>query len=59
MDNSEQHRRDCEARFVMAMGRDRREAFYQGVFKERGRDAANQLIEDVNNIRRKAKEAVK
>jgi hypothetical protein len=43
------------------MDRYRREAFYQGVFEKRGREAVNQLIEDVNKMRRadKAKEAVK
>ena len=59
MRNDEQHRRECEARHVLTMDKDRRDAFYQGVFDKRGREAVNQLIEDVNKMRREAKEVVK
>lgn len=56
MNNTEQHRRECEVRYVAKMPDERRREFYQGVLKHRGKEKANQLIEDVNQWRRKMRE---
>lgn len=55
MNNSPEFRRQCEARYVAKMSKDQREEFYKGVLKERGREAANLLIADVNKMRKERK----
>mgnify|MGYP001615052061 CR=1 FL=1 len=45
---SELHRRQCEARHVLKMRKEQRQAYYQGVLKgRRGEAAARLLIEDI------------
>lgn len=44
---SEQHRRECEARHVMAMPREVRMGFYTRVKKIRGEAAAQRLVDEV------------
>jgi len=56
MNNTEQYRRDCEARYVLKMSDARRKEFYEGALKHRGKEKVNQLINDVNQLRRKMKE---
>lgn len=51
--SDEQHRRECEARHVLKMSDDRRQEFYEGALKHRGREKVNQLIDDVNQLRRR------
>lgn len=53
MNNSEQYRRECEVRYVAKMPDEKRREFYEGVLKHRGKEKANQLIEDVNQLMRK------
>ena len=53
MNNSEEFRRACEVRYVAKMPDEKRREFYQGVLKHRGKEKANQLIGDVNQLRRK------
>ncbi|SEO78401.1 hypothetical protein [Nitrosovibrio sp. Nv6] len=53
--DSEEYRRECEARYVMKMGDERRNTYYQGVLQKRGKAKANELIDDVNRIRKKEK----
>ena len=53
MNNTEQYRRECEVRYVAKMPDEKRREFYQGVLKHRGKEAANQLIDDVNQLRRR------
>jgi hypothetical protein len=55
----EQHRRECEARYIFAMDGQFREEFYRGALKERGKARVNQLIADVNELRKKARETMK
>ncbi|SOD42397.1 DUF7696 family protein [Nitrosovibrio sp. Nv4] len=56
MNDSEQHRRECEARYVMKMDDTRRQTYYEGVLKHRGKAKANELIDDVNAMRKIMKE---
>jgi hypothetical protein len=56
MNNSEQHRRDCEARHVLKMNDTDRQEYYKGVIAKRGRVKVNELIDDVNRMRREARE---
>ena len=56
MNNSEQHRRACEARHVLEMNDIDRQEYYKGVMAKRGRVKANELIDDVNRMRREARE---
>lgn len=51
---TDQHRRQCEARYVLGKGREQRQAYYASVEKFRGREAALQLIDDVNRERARA-----
>ena len=53
MINSEEYRRACEVRYVAKLPVEKRREFYQGVLKHRGKEKANQLIDDVNQLRRK------
>lgn len=57
-DDTEQHRRECEARYVLTMDDARRNEFYKGVLAKRGQEKANQLVDDVNRMRRKERKAV-
>lgn len=56
MINSEQHRRACEARYVLKMPDDKRQAYYQGVLEKRGQKGVDELIAEVKKQRRAAKE---
>lgn len=56
MNNSEEFRRECEARRVLKMGDEQRKSYYEGVLKHRGRERTNQLICDVNRMRREMRE---
>lgn len=57
--SDEEFRRQCEARYVMKMNDERRKSFYEGVFKNRGRERAQQLVDDVNQMRKTMKEVAK
>lgn len=54
--SSEEFRRECEARRVLKMGDEQRKSYYEGVLKNRGRERTNQLIGDVNAMRREMRE---
>ncbi|ODT75468.1 MAG: hypothetical protein ABS69_10660 [Nitrosomonadales bacterium SCN 54-20] len=53
MNATEEYRHACETRYVAAMPDEKRREFYEGVLKHRGKEKANQLIDDVNQLRRK------
>lgn len=55
-DDSPAFRRECFARKVLSMDKDRREDFYKGMLKERGQVAVNQLISDVNKLKKARRE---
>lgn len=57
MNNSEQHRRECEARYALSMDDTRRQAYYQGVKDKRGEKALGSLVEEV--VRQSSLEAKK
>lgn len=44
---SEKHRRECEARTVLRWSREKRTEHYAGVKKQRGEEAAQELIKEV------------
>jgi hypothetical protein len=45
--HTEQHRLECEARTVMGWTKEKRQAFYAGVKKNRGDNAVKELIGEV------------
>lgn len=47
MNNSEEYRRQCEARQVLKWGREKRQEYYRGVEAKRGPAAASELIAEV------------
>lgn len=47
MNNSEEHRRACEAREVLKMSEDKRQEYYEGVKKHRGQRGVDYLAEEV------------
>lgn len=44
---TEAWRKECEARYVLGMGKDQRRSYYAGVSKFRGLPAMRELIADV------------
>lgn len=56
MKNSPEWRRECLAKYVLAMDKERREEFYKGMVEKSGKLAVNQLIDDVNKLKRKRRE---
>ena len=52
MNNTEQFRRECEARFVLKMSDGKRQAYYRGVEAKRGTDAAHELVAEVKRQRK-------
>ncbi len=52
MDTEESCRAACETRWCLAQSQTDRAAYYQLVLKHRGKEAANRLIESVNELRR-------
>ena len=49
--SSEQHRHECEVRWIAALpSNDRRKAYLEGVAKKRGDDSAKRLRADVWNL---------
>lgn len=44
---TEEFRRECEARYLLTMRRDRREKYYRDVSLRRGLPASRQLVADV------------
>lgn len=58
MNDTEKYRRECEARYVFAMDKVKREAFYKGVLGERGMWKLNQLIADVNVLKKERRAAI-
>lgn len=57
MNNSPEHLRACEARYVMRMTSADREAFLAKVEAKRGKAAADDLLERARDEWRKAKRA--
>ena len=47
MNNSEQYRRECEAREVLKMNPDKREEFYKGVLNHRKQRGLDALVAEV------------
>ena len=45
--NTEQHRRECEARMVMRWTREHRQEYYKGVQSKRGQKATDELVAEV------------
>lgn len=45
---SEQHRRECEARYVMKLSLEQRRAYYLAIREKRGEAAARELVAEVN-----------
>lgn len=54
--NSEEFRRECEARQVMKWTDDHRQEYYKGVQSKRGQKAAEELVAEVKRQRRLSKE---
>jgi len=52
MNNSEDFRRECEARHVLKMEYDKRMNYYKGVLEKRGQESVNELIAEVKKQRR-------
>lgn len=53
MNNSEEDfRRQCEARKVLTMDHERRQAYYQGVLEKRKQKGVDELIAEVKRQRR-------
>lgn len=52
MNNSEQYRRECEARHVMKMPEEKRMEYYRGVLKNRGQNGVDYLIAEVKRQRK-------
>lgn len=48
MNNSEKHRKECEARQVLKWSKEKRKEYYTGVQRERGAKAKDELIAEVN-----------
>jgi hypothetical protein len=53
--DSEEFRRQCEARYVIKMDKERRKAHYIGVEKKRGRAAMLELWEEAKRQAREVK----
>jgi len=49
--DTEKHRRECEARFVMNLPRDQRQAHYEGVLKNRKQKGLDELLAEVKRQR--------
>ena len=45
--NSEQHRRECEARHVLKQSDDQRQEYYKGVQSKRGQKGIDDLLNEV------------
>lgn len=52
MNNSEQYRRECEARQVMKMPDDKRQEYYRGVLAHRKQKGVDYLIAEVKRQRK-------
>lgn len=52
MNNSEQFRKECEARHALSMDDQKRQAYYQGVLGKRGEKAVNELLTEVKRQRK-------
>ena len=52
MNNTEQFRKECEARFVLKMSDGKRQAYYRGVEEKRGSAAAHELVAEVKRQRK-------
>lgn len=50
MNSTQEYRRACEVRYVAAMDKDRRQAFYEAVMKARGEAAARELAAAVKAL---------
>lgn len=55
MNNSPEYRLQCEARHVMKMDYDRRQAYYQGVLEHRKQKGVDELIAEVKRQRKLAR----
>lgn len=51
---SESWRAECEARYAASLPTEKRREFFEAVLAKRGREAANQLIDAANAIRRQS-----
>ena len=52
MNNSEQYRRECEARYALKLPDDKRQEYYRGVLKHRGQAGVDYLLDEVKRQRK-------